>query len=389
MDLAELLRQSDPARLTPPPDGQSPIARWTYAQITRPKSRPILRRPRLRLRPVLALVMTLALVVTLGDLLRGRTTHPTASPAVQELHHLATVVLSQPTNQPGPGQYLYTETKSLYQTTIYQENIASDRFVPVATAQYQETEQSWADAKGVGSTLLTRSALQFPTASDQMAWDANQFGQQYSSTFQRSEVESGSSQDVPDVASLSTDPHELATELATGKAGSNVDQGPNGRAAVFQRVARLLVGPVSGMTPTLASALYQVLADQPDVTFLGPVTDHSGRQGIGLSVLTADGASQLVVNPNTGLALELQYPPPASSMFPSSPGSATKCPHSTTCSTGGQPLPPEGTEAFEGPLWTDTAVSAVVDAEGATPPTTALSDSTLLRPGKEVFPLPI
>jgi hypothetical protein len=76
-------------------------------------------------------------------------------------------------------------------------------------------------------------------------------------------------------------------------------------------------------------------------------------------------------------------------MFPSSSGSATKCPDSPTCSTGGQPLPTQGTEAFEGPLWTDTAVSQIVDAEGATPPTSALSDSALLLPGKGVFSLHI
>ncbi|MGH7868411.1 MAG: hypothetical protein ACREP9_12500 [Candidatus Dormibacteraceae bacterium] len=369
MDLDELLRAADPARDISPPDGHSAAAQLAYTQIVRPKGRRTLPRPRLR--PVLALLMTIGLVVTAGELLFNHP-HPTESPGAHELRQVAALVLDRPTSQPAPGQYLYTETKSEYQATIYQQNIESDSLVPVASAQYWETSQSWADINGNGNAHLTRSPLQFSSASDQSAWAATGLGQTFSAHFAPSVIEPSLDHLVPNVSSLSADPQDLVGQIASGFAGSNVEGIPNGPSAVFQRTSRLLLGPVSGMSAPLTSAFYQVLANQPDVTLLGPVKDHGGRQGVGVSISTRDGTSELIIDPRSGLALEAQYLPPASSLPPAE-GSVSICPLSTTCPSSGSQLTPEGAAEVIAPVWTDTVASQIVGSEGATPASAALS----------------
>ena len=80
------------------------------------------------------------------------------------------------------------------------------------------------------------------------------------------------------VSDLPTDPKALAQVIAAGGLQTNIDLIPAGPNATFERAATLLVGPTAGMTPALASALFQVLAGQPGVQLLGSVTDHEGHK---------------------------------------------------------------------------------------------------------------
>jgi hypothetical protein len=364
MDLDDLIRYADPVLGTTPPSGTSATARWTYTQIVTQKARTrVGRRPPGR--PVLAYTMAVGLVIAVLATVGVR--HFTQeSPGRSALLNSAHLVSSQVNSQPAPGQYLYTETRSLYQVTIYQKSLHAYALLPVATAQYFETEQSWADSNGDGTGILTRSPLQFPSTSDEAAWNATGAGKRFSSQFERSVNESSLQQLVPNLSALSSNPKILAGELADGLDGTNVDQIADGPTAVFQRAARLLVGPDSGMTPALASALYDVMADQPGISLVGSTSDHRGRPGIGVAS-GGGGLSELIVDASTGLALEVQYPPPVASLPAPSGGVPVLCSGSTACASGVQ-LTPDGIVIEAAPIWTDAVSSQIVASAGATEP---------------------
>ena len=362
MDLDELLSQADPTRDTPPPSGTSAQAQWTYTQITHSTPR---RLPSyVRLRPVFTVVMSLGLVVAISTLLIG-SHQPPRSAGADVLRHAAALVAAETGLQPAPGQYLYTETRSLYQATIYQRDIASGSLVPTAEAQYFETEETWTDFAGIGTGLLTRSPLQYSSSSDQAAWLGTKFGRDFSTGFAQSVSEPSLTQSVPNLSALSTDPTQLAHELATGSGGTNVDLIPNGPSAVFQRAARLLVGPDSALSPSLTSSLYQVLANQPGVTLLGEQTDHRGRAGVAVSVSDQGGVSLLIINPKSGLPLEVQYSPHTGAPISSLGGSTYQCIPVPECGSTPETGTPQGTAVTVGPTWTDTVSSQIVASPGA------------------------
>jgi hypothetical protein len=364
MDLDDLIRSADPVLGTTPPSGTSAATRWTYTQIVTQKSRRrVVHRPSGR--PVLAYMMALGLVIAVVATVGVRQLTQ-ESPGRSALLRSAHLVSSQVSPQPGPGQYLYTETRSLYEVTIYQKSLHGDALLPVATSQYFETEQSWADGNGDGTGVLTRSPLEFSSTSDEAAWNATDAGTRFSSQFERTVNESSLQQSVPNLSALSSNPRVLSGELAGGLDGSNVEQIPDGPTAVFQRAARLLVGPDSGMTPSLAAALYDVMADQPGISLVGSTSDHRGRQGIGVAS-GGGGASELIINSSTGLALEVQYPPPVASLPAPSGGVPVLCSGSTTCGSS-VPLTPNGVVIVASPIWTDAVSSQIVASVGATEP---------------------
>jgi len=307
--------------------------------------------------------MALGLTIAVGDLLIGNPQpHPSAGVVV--LRHAAALVAERTGLQPAPGQYLYTETRSLYQAVIYQTDIQSGSLVPVANAQYFETEESWADINGMGTGTLTRSPLEFPSSSDQAAWNGTSAGRAFSVQFRESLPEPSLMQFVPNLSGLSTDPAELARQITAGSDGTNVDHIPDGPSAVFQRAARLLVGPDSGMTPSLTSSLYQVLANQPHVSLNGAATDHSGRRGIEVSVSDRGNVSALVLNPTSGMPLEIQYSPHAGPTSSLSGSVALQCTPTPECGSLPETRTPTGTSISVGPIWTDTVTSRIVNTPG-------------------------
>jgi hypothetical protein len=165
---------------------------------------------------------------------------------------------------------------------------------------------------------------------------------------------------------LSTQTGVLSRQLAQGGGPTNVDVIRSGPAAVFQRAARLLVGPTSAMSSSLAAALYQVLAAQPGVTLLGSTTDHSGRQGVGVSISSPSGVSEIIIDPTSASALEIQYAPPPASVPTPSGGATVTCQSVATCGSSVQHIVPLDGEEMVTPLWTDTVTRGVVNSESAT-----------------------
>jgi hypothetical protein len=376
IDIDAVVAQADPARAVASPTGTSATAQWTYVQITRPdEAVSRLRVPRRLTVPIAAVVGVIVIVTTGGVLVSvgGRAPSPTVphTSAVAVFERAAVAAAAAPPSQPGPGQYQYTETKSLEQLSLYQQPAdagAGASAAMVANVQYPETEQSWADINGDGDGVLTRGSLQFPSAADASAWNASAPGRQFASHFSHTVQEPALQQSAANVTGLSTNPQVLAQQIAQRSNGATVDPIADGPSAVFQRAANLLVGPDVGMTPALAGALYDVLANQPGTMLLGTTTDHSGRQGVAISISSATGVSEIIIDPHSGAALEIQFSPPALT-GPSATGGATvTCETNALCDPSTARLAPQGFVWVQSTLWTDTVSTAIVNSSTSTQP---------------------
>jgi hypothetical protein len=124
---------------------------------------------------------------------------------------------------------------------------------------------------------------------------------------------------VMNVSSLPTKPAELLRDIVTTRTGNaaldqSLDQGapvsePNGGPKydrAFERVSLLLIGPTTGASPAFRTALLAVLPRLPGVRSLGQVTTQSGATGIGFSGTTLVGTTSVIVNPTSGLLLEIR-----------------------------------------------------------------------------------
>lgn len=362
MDLDQVIMEADPVREVTIPTPQSAHARWSYAQITAIPMRPSWRRHKMVVTTALvapALVLALLLSNVMPTSLGG-----TGSAAAAALNNAASAASAQPPKAPGAGQYLYTVTEGLYQATVYMPGSATNSMSLVASAQYRQTSQVWSTSSGTGRGLLTRGDLVFKSAADERAWNASSAGPAFVHGFNHTVNESDLRQNVANVSQLPTAPLALANVIARSQMGTNVDLIPNGPTATFERAIRLLVGPSSGMTPALASALFHVLANQPGTVLVGPTADHTGHRGIGVLLPTATGANELIFDPTTGSALEARYVPQRSPSLGG--GNVVLCAADGHCiSTAPNALSPTSVTTVA-PQWVDTVTKRIVNSDTAT-----------------------
>jgi len=180
-----------------------------------------------------------------------------------------------------------------------------------------------------------------------------------------------------DLSGLPTDPSKLAARIAAHDLPVDDDfqgnlvqdlggnQLSNGWPySVFEGAAVLLIGPTSGMTPALASALFQVMAAQPGVELLGTVTDHDGRrgQGIAMPAATSTQVREVIVDPATGQLLEARFVPVPSTLPSHDTCGGMANVTTTTC------VPVTGPSMGTAPLWVDVVASGVVGSPTATVP---------------------
>lgn len=365
VDLDALVGRADPTRGMAVPVGHGPASQWPHVDLVRRRGVAAHRRRRVL---VSAAAVTTAVVVGTAVLMPAAGNGPNAAAAV--LEQAASASAGQPAAALGPGQYQYTSTTSSYQVTVYDPQ-PGGAFVDVATARYQVTTQSWLDASGTGRVARHSSAYQFGSAADEQAWETDPGGASLSGSLgygsgpktSDGPVREGS---LPQVGGLPTDPGTLAAVLAAGRDGTGGTIQAGAAAAVFERAARLLVGPVDGMTPALASALYQVMAAQAGITLVGTATAHDGRIGTGVALDVATGVNEVIVDPTTGALLEAQFAPPPTSLpkadmdfgrscASTAPGGALTC----------QPNVPQS-DTVAGPLWIDLRTRVVVTSDTAT-----------------------
>src|ERR1700679_408806 len=118
MDLDRLVANADPAREVYPPSGTSAKAQWTYVQVTRSKASPLRWMLRSRMAaPLLgAVLLAIALVVSV-NVFSDNGHQESAAAAI--FRQAARAAEDRAPIQLVSGQYLYSTTKSLYQSTIY------------------------------------------------------------------------------------------------------------------------------------------------------------------------------------------------------------------------------------------------------------------------------
>lgn len=236
-----------------------------------------------------------------------------ASAASVVFNRAALDVLTIPVARPGRGQYLYSETHSLYEATAYVPvaGTPSGGLRSVARATFTETRQVWLDSAGSGRYELRRGPLQFTSPEDRAAWAASAAARFWQSTHPASQGGSQVEQVTTNVGGLPTDPDALAALITQGRTGTPVDAIPKGRESAFERTARLVIGPNRDMSRTLESSLYDVLAMQHGAFVETGVTGRFGARGTAVSVRGAspDTVERIIINPRTGVPLEVDSAP--------------------------------------------------------------------------------
>ena len=190
-----------------------------------------------------------------------------ARPARSELRRLARVALAQ---QAGHGRVRYVETLGWYLDTSIGRGATASKVVVTK-------RQQWLTARG-GGTIVSRRLdgspqLKVVRATGLAAWN---------------------------VASLSSDPRTLGTQLAQGHPEA---PGPAELVTAIRDVE--LDGP---LRPRVQAAVFRLLASTPGLAYRGYVVDRLGRHGVAVSVDSAMSGLPtryvLVFSPRTGALME-------------------------------------------------------------------------------------
>lgn len=290
-----------------------------------------------------------------------------ASAASVVFNRAALDVLTVPAPRPGRGQYLYSETHSLYEATAYVPvaGTSSGGLRSVARATFTETRQVWLDSAGSGRYELTRGPLQFTSPEDQAAWAASPAARFWQSTHPASQGGPQVEHVTTNVGGLPTDPDVLAALITQGRTGTPVDAIPKGRESAFERTARLVIGPNRDMSRTLESSLYDVLAMQHGASVETGVTGQFGARGTAVSVRGAspNTVERIIINPRTGVPLEVDSVPFATTIsVPQTQHGVGPCDNATDC----QPQGSNHGSVRVGPTATVVASPMVVDSEFST-----------------------
>jgi hypothetical protein len=312
-----------------------------------------------------------AIALIAAQVVPGTLTGP-PSAAAAVLTQAATTAGNQPPVVLGPGQYLYSETRTLQSTTwALGNNEPSWQF---DTTQ-DETVQNWEAADGSGRELITYNGpVQFTTPASREGWVLSgkpsiasptntSSGQLDTPLIASSRVgvavptRDGTPGEQPaEDSSLPTDANALRRVIQAGGSGippsvaANISD-PSTPAGTFGTAAEILETPATGISPALRSALFQVMANVPGVRLLGQATDRVGRSGTEIaSPIDSFGFRfEIVIDRSTGQLLQTQDVLVAPSEL--------------------SPLDQKyfGDRKGEAQGWTDYLSSGIVDSTGSVP----------------------
>jgi hypothetical protein len=250
-------------------------------------------RRRLGLRLVLALALVLALTLSIGlpaALRTNSSTAPQALAAGPVLRKLANVAASRPTLVPGPGQFLYTATRSLS---------GADTLLPghrYCQATFLEYRQDWVAQDGEGLTVQQDGPSRYRSTGEARAC--------HEASVTRPEPQLNWAapgcrviQPVP-LGRLPRDPALLRARLLTGK----VEGGPPGPGEAFVQIADLL--RKTDAPASVRAALFVAAAGLQGVHALGTVRDRYDRQGAVLAIDHQGYRSELIFSTSTSDLLE-------------------------------------------------------------------------------------
>jgi hypothetical protein len=269
-----------------------------------------------------------AVAVIVAQVVPGTSTGP-PSAAAAVLAQAATRAGHQHPVVLAPGQYLYSETRTIQSTTwALGNNEPSWQF---DTTQ-EETLQTWQAANGSGRELITYNGpVQFTTSASREGWvlsgkpsiapPTNTSTGQLNSTLIASRPvgvavptrDGIPGAQPPDDSTLPTDANALRRVIQSG--GSDIPPSvtanipdPSTPAGTFGTAAEILETPATGISPALRSALFQVMASVPGVQLLGQATDRAGRDGTEIaSPINSEGFRfEIVIDRLTGQLLQTQ-----------------------------------------------------------------------------------
>lgn len=198
---------------------------------------------------------------------------------------------------PGPGQYIYTESKGLSEGDTMATGPAGE--ARECAVRFVEHRQSWIATDGSGAISQGEEDVQFTSASDREQCaalgitDPSSQADSWSNSF----AAGGLSFPSHDWHSLSTDPATLLVQLR------KLDGGPRDPAEDFTHIGDFM--RESDAPPAILAALYEAAALIPGVKLMGPQEDPTGRTGLAVAFPYPNGQthSELIFNEQSGTLL--------------------------------------------------------------------------------------
>jgi len=215
------------------------------------------------------------------------------SAAAEALSNVATVAADQQWTAPVPGQFVYTKTRAVWESSTYGAGPKHDQDFSVLMPV---TRQAWIGLDGSGRLLETDGTPTFLTAQDRAAWVAA--GRPSLGTGKTSDEAYGKGGlSYLDLSKLPTDVAQLRQMIVERK----IEGGPAGDAETFTIVGDLL--RETSASPALRAALYEVASELPGVELIGTVKDHAGRTGTAVGYTSNGYRNELIFDPTTAALL--------------------------------------------------------------------------------------
>jgi hypothetical protein len=254
-------------------------------------NRPATPRPRRR-RPlwvlgaaaVVALVVAIAIPAVLPEGGPG-SADPAAAAA---LHRLGRIARHHRTiAAPQAGQFVYTRSRYTETMLVGSTELGGDyRYVESAERQI------WIGPDGSGRLVEIAGDISFPTPADEEAWRAAGSPDLGGGSGSDETYEAGGLY-FQDLSGFSTDPNRLEPQMEAFAKSRNE--------STFEAAGELLRETYA--PPELRSAIFDVVANLPDVQYLGTVTDAAGRSGIGIAEEQNGWTNELIFDAKTSALL--------------------------------------------------------------------------------------
>jgi hypothetical protein len=210
---------------------------------------------------------------------------PTSKPS-SELGRLALTADSAPTLAvPGPGQFMYTSSVEAYTSSTFDGPGHS------YTVVVPKTRQIWIGPDGSGRLVETPDTPIFLSPQDHADWVAAGSPSVAEAPSDQTFGPGGLSDGPTDLATLPTDPTALGALISSRQ----IEGGPPGPAEDFVQIGDLL--RETDAPPALRAALFTVAERLPGIEEMGSVTDHAGRQGVGVAYTSGGSRHELIFNP--------------------------------------------------------------------------------------------
>ncbi len=262
------------------------------------------RRPRLRLAAAAVCVAALLVALPIGIFGGGGKVQPAVAEVLRDAAEVAAI---QEPVAPGPGQYLFTRSKSAYLSAVgYDPDDPACRRPPCeATKTWSvlvpSVRESWISFDGSrrGRVRAVSGKPRFVSADQRAGWVAA--GSPPLPRAGQVEDSGLSGGGMLDASGLPTDPVELRHLIEARKIRGV--EGPPGEAETFTLIGDML--RETYLPSGVRAAIYRLTAELPGVELLGEVHDPVGRPGTGIAFTDRKRGTrhELIFDPETSALL--------------------------------------------------------------------------------------